>query len=107
MIIGAGVAGLTAAGALSESFDRVTIVERDALPDGPEHRKGVPQAYQTHVLMPLGRQCVDDLFPGFTEDMSAAGVPVTDVSGRWSTGGRGDGGRGRARRSGRSTRRAR
>ena len=79
LIIGAGVAGLTAAGALSESFDRVTIVERDALPDGPAHRKGVPQAHQTHVLMPLGRQCVEDLFPGFTEDMNKAGVPVTDV----------------------------
>jgi 2-polyprenyl-6-methoxyphenol hydroxylase-like FAD-dependent oxidoreductase len=79
VVIGAGVGGLTAAGALSESFDRVVVVERDHLPDGPTHRKGVPQAHQTHVLMPLGRQCVEDVFPGFTEDMNRAGVPVTDV----------------------------
>ena len=79
IVIGAGVGGLTAAGALAESFDRVTVVERDPLPDGPEHRRGVPQAYQTHVLMPLGRECVEDLFPGFIDDMNEAGVPVTDV----------------------------
>ena len=93
VVIGAGVAGLTAAGALSESFDRVAVVERDTCPTG-RHRKGVPQAYQTHVLMPLGRQCVEDLFPGFTEDMNPPGSRSRTWSGRWSTGGRGDGGAG-------------
>jgi len=44
VVVGGSIAGLTAARALSESFDRITIVERDELPNGIEHRRGVPQA---------------------------------------------------------------
>jgi glycine/D-amino acid oxidase-like deaminating enzyme len=33
VVIGAGIAGLTAAAALAGHFERVTVLERDALPD--------------------------------------------------------------------------
>jgi glycine/D-amino acid oxidase-like deaminating enzyme len=36
--IGGGIAGLCAARAPSDQFERVTLVERDRLPDGFEHR---------------------------------------------------------------------
>ena len=38
------MAGLLAARVLSDSFDCVTIIERDALPAGAAYRSGVPQA---------------------------------------------------------------
>ena len=34
IVIGASISGLTAARVLSERFDHVTVVERDALPFG-------------------------------------------------------------------------
>jgi 2-polyprenyl-6-methoxyphenol hydroxylase-like FAD-dependent oxidoreductase len=78
IVIGGSVAGLTAARALSESFDRVTILERDELPDGIEHRPGVPQAKQLHVILPLGAQIMDEFFPGFQHELMDAGCSVFD-----------------------------
>lgn len=77
-VIGGSIAGLTAARALSESFDRVTIVERDVLPQDVEHRAGVPQAKQLHVLLPLGAQILDGFFPGFQDEMRERGCPSFD-----------------------------
>ncbi len=78
IVIGGSVAGLTAARALSETFDRVTILERDELPDGVEHRPGVPQAKQLHVILPLGAQIMDEFFPGFQQELMDAGCSVFD-----------------------------
>lgn len=54
VVIGAGLAGLTAARALSGSFDRVVVLERDDL--AAAQRPGVPQYSQTHVLLTRGLQ---------------------------------------------------
>lgn len=35
VVLGGSIAGLLSAAALSTRFDRITIVERDYLPDGP------------------------------------------------------------------------
>jgi 2-polyprenyl-6-methoxyphenol hydroxylase-like FAD-dependent oxidoreductase len=43
VVIGAGIAGLVTARVLTDHFDRVTLLERDNLPEGPEFRVGVPQ----------------------------------------------------------------
>ena len=40
VVIGAGIAGLAAARVLSDRFDRVTLVDRDTLPDQPRSRRG-------------------------------------------------------------------
>ena len=42
IVIGAGMGGLTAAKALSPYFDKVTVLERDALPATAEPRIGTP-----------------------------------------------------------------
>ena len=44
IVLGASLAGLVTARVLTGSFDEVTLVDRDALPDGPIPRKGVPRA---------------------------------------------------------------
>ncbi|WBO69608.1 FAD-dependent oxidoreductase [Streptomyces camelliae] len=77
VVIGSGLAGLTAARALADFMDRVTVIERDRLPSGSGRRRGVPQARHTHTLMPAARQGLEQLFPGIVADLTAAGaVPV-------------------------------
>lgn len=77
-IIGGSVAGLVTAAGVSDHFDRVTIVERDELPEGAGHRQGVPQARQLHVLLPLGAKTIDEMLPGFESELHEAGCPVFD-----------------------------
>jgi 2-polyprenyl-6-methoxyphenol hydroxylase-like FAD-dependent oxidoreductase len=70
------MAGLLAARVLSDAYDRVTIVERDVLADGPEHRRGVPQDRHPHVLLTGGARILDELFPGILKQLEADGSAV-------------------------------
>jgi 2-polyprenyl-6-methoxyphenol hydroxylase-like FAD-dependent oxidoreductase len=74
VVIGAGVAGLASAGALRDSFGRVTVLELDALSPTPKHRIGTPQDRHTHALLYGGLEALDELFPGFAEDLAHAGA---------------------------------
>jgi 2-polyprenyl-6-methoxyphenol hydroxylase-like FAD-dependent oxidoreductase len=79
IVIGASIAGLLAASALSESFDRVTVYDRDDLPDKPEPRKGIPQSRHSHGLHASGASAMNELLPGFFDEMVAAGGLSGDV----------------------------
>lgn len=76
VVLGASMGGLVAARVLADFFETVTVVERDALPDNAGVRRGVPQARHLHVLLLRGAQILDELFPGFLDDLVAQGVPV-------------------------------
>src|SRR4051812_47357376 len=76
VVIGASMGGLLAARALIGPYDRVTILDRDALPDGPESRKGVPQGRHVHALLARAAELLDTMFPGFLDELAANGVPV-------------------------------
>ena len=78
MVVGAGVSGLLSARVLSGRFDRVTLVERDALPEEAVARKGVPQGRHLHSLAARGSRILEDLFPGFDAELAAAGCPILD-----------------------------
>jgi 2-polyprenyl-6-methoxyphenol hydroxylase-like FAD-dependent oxidoreductase len=72
VVLGGSVAGLLAARALSETFDRVTVIDRDRLnAAGP--RKGVPQGLHAHFLLARGREVLEELFPELTADLAGAG----------------------------------
>ena len=73
VVLGGSVAGLCSAGALAPYFDAVVVLERDELPPDARHRRGVPQSKHPHFLLNSGRRAVNDLFPGFEEDLIAAG----------------------------------
>ncbi|GEP35242.1 hypothetical protein NSZ01_30100 [Nocardioides szechwanensis] len=73
VVLGGSVAGLCAAGALAPYFDEVLVLERDVLPEGAAHRRGVPQSKHPHFLLNSGRRAIDELFPGFEDDLIAAG----------------------------------
>ncbi|MEU8029259.1 FAD-dependent monooxygenase [Streptomyces sp. NPDC049099] len=76
VVIGAGLAGMLAAAALSASVEEVIVLERDDLPDGPEHRRGLPQGHHAHLLMAGGLAAMDELVPGtgMRERLLAAGA---------------------------------
>ncbi len=76
VVLGAGMAGLLAARVLSDAYGRITVVERDRLPQTAEPRRGVPQGRHAHLLLPGGTQILDGLFTGLLDDLTTAGVPV-------------------------------
>jgi 2-polyprenyl-6-methoxyphenol hydroxylase-like FAD-dependent oxidoreductase len=63
VVIGGSVAGMLAAAALSRSVDDVIVLERDELPAGPHPRRRVPQARHAHILLPSGRDAIQELLP--------------------------------------------
>ena len=90
IVIGASVAGLVAARALSAHFRRVTVLDRDQTPTETAPRLGVPQGRHIHVVLPGGVRALERLFPGFFEEMVRAGSQPFDygqsqfhLCGRW------------------------
>ncbi|MGA5526327.1 FAD-dependent monooxygenase [Streptomyces pseudogriseolus] len=65
VVIGAGLSGMLAAAVLSAAgADEVVVVDRDELPDGPEHRRGLPQGRHAHLLMAGGLTAMEELLEG-------------------------------------------
>ena len=80
IVIGGSIGGMLTARVLSRHFDRVTIVERDAVPDDSAPRKGVPQGYHVHVVFSGGMKVIDGLFPGFSDELAVRGSVVCDFA---------------------------
>ncbi len=79
VVLGGSAAGLFAARVLADHAERVTLVERDDLPDAAEHRKGTPQSRHANNLLPRVMEFLEARFPGFTDELEQAGaVPVAD-----------------------------
>src|ERR1700757_1725499 len=84
VVIGGRLAGLCAARVLSDVFENVTIIERDASPSAPEFRQGVPQARHVHNLLARGLREFESFFPGFEARMRERGA--VSVERGWGTG---------------------
>ncbi|MUL36009.1 FAD-dependent oxidoreductase [Gloeocapsopsis dulcis] len=80
VVIGGSIAGLVSGRVLTKHFDRVTIIERDRLPDEPIPRKGVPQSHHNHVLLMRGAMILEELFPGLHTELYAAGASQIDMA---------------------------
>jgi len=81
IIIGASIGGLCAAEALARHFQRVTVIERDELPDSPDElRRGVPQGAHPHGVLGRGRKELESLFPGLMDKLLAQGAFAFDGS---------------------------
>ncbi|WP_107501734.1 NAD(P)/FAD-dependent oxidoreductase [Streptomyces viridosporus] len=83
VVIGAGLAGMLAAAVLSTAgADEVVVLDRDDLPEGPEHRRGLPQGRHAHLLMAGGMAAMEDLVPGagLRKRLLAAGAHEVSLS---------------------------
>jgi 2-polyprenyl-6-methoxyphenol hydroxylase-like FAD-dependent oxidoreductase len=74
VVLGGSLAGLCAARVLADHCERVTVVERDELPDAVVDRAGVPQGRHVHAMLERGRQELEQLFPGFRAWVGARGA---------------------------------
>jgi 2-polyprenyl-6-methoxyphenol hydroxylase-like FAD-dependent oxidoreductase len=81
IVIGAGVAGLGSALALSRAGHRVTMIERDAtpLPADPDaafewDRRGAPQVRHSHALLARLRNLLRDRYPDVLAALLDAGA---------------------------------
>ncbi|HZM29890.1 MAG TPA: NAD(P)-binding protein [Acidimicrobiales bacterium] len=79
LVVGAGPAGVAAAQALSRHVERVTIVERDDLPERPSGHVGVPLDPHAHLLRPADLAALERLVPGFRSELVAAGAVALRV----------------------------
>lgn len=80
VVVGGSMAGLIAGRVLADAFERVTVIERDAFPDDPRPRRGVPQGNHVHAMLEAGRDTLEDLFPGYSDDLVSAGAVDIDLS---------------------------
>src|ERR1700751_2378595 len=78
LVVGAGLGGLSAARALSDYFDEVMILDRDKLPDDVIPRPGVPQGKHPHGLLGGGLKSLENLLPGFGNELMRAGAEPID-----------------------------
>lgn len=81
IVIGAGIAGLSAAAALLDHFENILILERDPAAMDARPRAGVPQGHQPHLLLCGGAAALHQLFPGFDADtIAGGGIPYNPSS---------------------------
>jgi 2-polyprenyl-6-methoxyphenol hydroxylase-like FAD-dependent oxidoreductase len=73
IVVGSGMAGLVSSATLAPHFEQVVLIDRDAIAPDPADRRGVPQSYHFHGLLPGGLEVMMELFPGFDQDLLDAG----------------------------------
>ena len=77
VVVGAGIGGLSMAGALAKHFEQVEVLERDRLTASAASRSGTPQDRHPHGLLAGGLRALGEIFLGFESDLARAGaVPV-------------------------------
>lgn len=90
IVIGASIAGCLAAEVLSQTFERVTLIEKGAFLDSDAPRRAVPQERHVHLLLLRGKQVMEEIFPGLLAELEHAGAIVADLGHdvRWYQAGR-------------------
>jgi pimeloyl-ACP methyl ester carboxylesterase/2-polyprenyl-6-methoxyphenol hydroxylase-like FAD-dependent oxidoreductase len=79
VVIGASIGGLLAARVLSDAYKSVTVIERDSLPSGDEGRRAVPQGYHAHGLIAGGTRALEELLPGFRDELIDDGAATVSA----------------------------
>ncbi|MGN6472039.1 MAG: FAD-dependent oxidoreductase, partial [Mycobacteriales bacterium] len=88
IVLGGGVAGLSAAILLARDGHRVTLVERDPVDSSDAvaafgwPRAGIPHFLQPHALIPRGRSELRRNLPDVYDALRAAGASEVDMRGK-------------------------
>ncbi|MFZ1179490.1 MAG: FAD-binding oxidoreductase [Mycobacterium sp.] len=98
VVVGGSIAGIAAAKVLSETFERVIVLEKDDPHRRREGRPGAAQGWHLHHLLTAGRIELERIFPGIIDDMVREGAFDVDMAaqyrirlgGTWKKPGTGD-----------------
>ena len=69
IVMGASMAGLVTARALSDHYRELILVEQDRFENVVEHRRGVPQSRHAHGLLASGQNTLEGFFLSLLEDV--------------------------------------
>ena len=83
IVVGASVAGLLTARALSDLVDEVVLIERERLTDAALPRGHVPQGKHLHLLLGAGLDRLVAWFPGIDDELERMGAVRIDGSRAW------------------------
>lgn len=90
VVIGGSVAGMATALALSRAGHRVTLIERDPLPEIADpaaafatERRGTPQSHQTHGFLARMTKELRGHFPDIYETLIASGIETVSPFDSW------------------------
>jgi NAD(P)H-flavin reductase/ferredoxin/2-polyprenyl-6-methoxyphenol hydroxylase-like FAD-dependent oxidoreductase len=79
VVIGGSMAGMATAKVLTQTFDRVIVLEKDQDHRKQEGRPGAAQGWHLHHLLIAGQRALSSIFPGIIDDMVAAGAFRVDM----------------------------
>ncbi|MDG5482761.1 FAD-binding oxidoreductase [Mycolicibacterium gadium] len=80
VVIGGSIAGIAAAKVLTETFERVIVLEKDGRHSRREGRPGAAQGWHLHHLLTAGQIELERIFPGIVDDMVAEGAFKVDMA---------------------------
>ncbi len=80
VVVGGSIAGLISAKLLANRYKSVVVIDKDTLDVFPSNRKMVPQSNHVHIVLKAGEEGLNQIFPGFSDDMLALGSVRTDMS---------------------------
>ncbi len=75
VVMGAGIAGLFTARIFSDFFKKVTLIDKDDLPNEALSRKGAAQGDHVHILLKQGQMILSRLFPGIDAELEKFNIP--------------------------------
>lgn len=80
VVLGGSIGGILAARVLADHFDVVDVIDRDKVLGVDVARRGTPHTRHAHGLHARGHLNLEALFPGFTDELRAIGVPTGDLA---------------------------
>ena len=78
VVVGASIAGLFAARALSDFFKSVVVLDGDIFETGTNPRKAVPQGNHIHAILPPAYQALNELMPEVIDKLLGGGAHLFD-----------------------------
>lgn len=83
VVIGGSIAGIAAAKVLTETFERVIVLEKDDPHRRREGRPGAAQGWHLHHLLTAGQIELERFFPGIVDDMVREGAFKVDMAAQY------------------------